>query len=74
MQFMNYDLQREAVHESINFSDFTYFSEMSLEDYKEIKNSETWYISFYNTAIYEDVQRLWKLVVVWELRPITEPI
>jgi len=28
----NYDLPAEAVCESIDFSDFTYFSEMSLED------------------------------------------
>ena len=28
----NYDLQTEAVHKAINFTDFMYFSEISLQD------------------------------------------
>ena len=64
-----------SVRESIYIFQFYIFSEMSLEDCcisvhpdEEAENSETWYTSFYNTALYGDAQRQEKL------RLIIEPI
>ena len=55
----NYDLQTEAVRKLINFPILRVFLKMSLEDYCiQMKKSEVWYTSFYNTALYGDAQSL----------------
>jgi len=69
-----YDLQTEAIWESIDFPIHVFFQKCLQ---KTAENSETWYTSFYKTALrlYEDAQKLWKFLVAWEkLHPIIEPI